>query len=534
MATRKQNGRTAPDSLERSPSAPAIREQLERILSSADFVASKRLRGFLRFVVEETLSGNSHTLKGYTIATKVFGRGEDFDGNVDPVVRIEAGRLRRLIERYYLVDGRQDRIGIEIPKGGYVPTFTERTGEPVEVSGGEEDDAPRSEALWPSIVVQPFRCLPNDPEVAYIGIGLATEIALEIARFQEVRVVLDTSQGGDAIKGDARFLLGGHIFKDRTWVKVNVNLTDRSTGEQLWADTHRSETDASQLVPFQEEVAQVVAAKTTGAQGIIIKTLSKESRYKTPSKLSTYQAILRYHECDLKLTPDTFGRAIKALEYALKTEPDCGQVWSMAGRLYGTAYGLDVPGFERALPKAVEYAETGIKLNPESQRARFTLALIRLYSSELPSGLIEIEKALALNPNSLFFIDVIGYVMMLLGEWDRGRALVERAIKLNPYYNLVIHGGLWIDYIRQENYQLAYQEALNYKRPHLFWTPLGMAVTLAHLGDLESGRKAAEELLRVKPDFPSRGRDLIRRYVKFDIILDRMVEGLSKVGLELQ
>ena len=102
----------------------AIREQLGRILASPEFHATDKMRGFLRFVVEEKLAGRSHRLKGYTVAVEVFGRGEDFDAANDPIVRIQAGRLRRALERYYLVAGRLDPILIDIPKGRYVPRFT--------------------------------------------------------------------------------------------------------------------------------------------------------------------------------------------------------------------------------------------------------------------------------------------------------------------------------------------------------------------------------------------------------------------------
>ncbi|MEE4175176.1 MAG: hypothetical protein V2I57_13070, partial [Xanthomonadales bacterium] len=101
-----------------------IRAQLERILGHREFQATDRMRNFLRFVVEETLAGKARRLKGYTIATEVFGRDEDFDAAHDPVVRIQAGRLRRAMERYYLVAGGDDPIVIDIPKGGYVPVFS--------------------------------------------------------------------------------------------------------------------------------------------------------------------------------------------------------------------------------------------------------------------------------------------------------------------------------------------------------------------------------------------------------------------------
>ena len=106
-----------------APSAQAVREQLERILASAEFVASDRLREFLRFVVEETLAGRAGQLKAYTIALAVFGRDGSFDPQTDPVVRMEAGKLRRRLETYYLGAGRNDPVRIAIPKGGYVASF---------------------------------------------------------------------------------------------------------------------------------------------------------------------------------------------------------------------------------------------------------------------------------------------------------------------------------------------------------------------------------------------------------------------------
>lgn len=83
------------------------------------------MREFLHFVVEETLAGNERQLKGFAIATEVFGRGKDFDAAHDPVERTQAGRLRRALVRYYLTAGGGDPIYIDMPKGGYVPVFSE-------------------------------------------------------------------------------------------------------------------------------------------------------------------------------------------------------------------------------------------------------------------------------------------------------------------------------------------------------------------------------------------------------------------------
>ena len=95
----------------------ALRAALERVLASADFDASERNRKFLRHVVEETLAGRADRIKAYNIATTVFGRDDRFDPQLDSIVRIEAGRLRRSLERYYLTSGLDDPVRIDDPEG---------------------------------------------------------------------------------------------------------------------------------------------------------------------------------------------------------------------------------------------------------------------------------------------------------------------------------------------------------------------------------------------------------------------------------
>jgi hypothetical protein len=97
------------------PKPEAIQVQLERILQSAKFRASDKQRKFLSFVVKETLEGRASQIKGYTIAVVVYGRTETFDPQVDPIVRVEAGRLRRALEHYYLTAGKNDPVRIKIP-----------------------------------------------------------------------------------------------------------------------------------------------------------------------------------------------------------------------------------------------------------------------------------------------------------------------------------------------------------------------------------------------------------------------------------
>ena len=111
------------------PHQKAIREQLVRILNSGPFHQSQRRQRFLEYLVNETLAGRGERLKAYNVALEVFERPETFDPTVDPLVRIEAARLREKLREYYGTEGQSDAIHIDLPKGTYAPLIEFRGGE---------------------------------------------------------------------------------------------------------------------------------------------------------------------------------------------------------------------------------------------------------------------------------------------------------------------------------------------------------------------------------------------------------------------
>jgi hypothetical protein len=116
---------------EAQPVTGVLREdgmaQLRRIMASRDFPATKRNRQFLSYVVEKELDGLPEQVTARFIGQSVLKRGPKFNPNTDPIVRIEAGKLRRDLEVYYLTAGQHDPLLISIPKGRYRPVFAYRT-----------------------------------------------------------------------------------------------------------------------------------------------------------------------------------------------------------------------------------------------------------------------------------------------------------------------------------------------------------------------------------------------------------------------
>lgn len=125
-ATGKPDRMKAANGNDDVPTAEEIRAAVERIVVSSPFRRSPQLIAFLRFVVESSLGGKADYIKSYTIGVEALGRGECFDPQIDPIVRVEAARIRRALASYFASEGAGLPITIEIPLGGYVPEFRRR------------------------------------------------------------------------------------------------------------------------------------------------------------------------------------------------------------------------------------------------------------------------------------------------------------------------------------------------------------------------------------------------------------------------
>ena len=115
-----------------TPSADTIRVQQEKILASSGFAHAERRSRFLRFTVESALTGHGDQIKEYLLGVEVFDREASYNPQIDPIVRVEAGRVRSKLKEYYETEGREDPIVIEFPKGTYVPVFRRRDATPRE------------------------------------------------------------------------------------------------------------------------------------------------------------------------------------------------------------------------------------------------------------------------------------------------------------------------------------------------------------------------------------------------------------------
>ena len=120
----KNDNEISLDSRDSHMTPEGIRDQLDRVLTSPDFKASKKVKTIFRYLTEETLAGREDQINAHSIANKAYNRPVDPDSPIDPFVRIQLNQLRRALKGYDAGAGtNDDSPRIEIPEDRYVPVF---------------------------------------------------------------------------------------------------------------------------------------------------------------------------------------------------------------------------------------------------------------------------------------------------------------------------------------------------------------------------------------------------------------------------
>ena len=230
------------------------------MLATDIFSQAERQRRLLSYLVSETLDGRGGRLKGYSIAIAVFDRGADFDPSTEPIVRVEAARLRSKLREYYEREGRDDPLRIEIPKGSYAVQIGASKIERTREAPTREDK--------PTIAVLPFANLGDDPSQEYFADGIAEDLTTDLSKLSGLVVISRHSSflyrrsskpaGEIAKELGVRYLLEGSVRRADTRVRIGANLIDTATGAQIWAE--RYDRELSDIFAVQDDVARRIVA----------------------------------------------------------------------------------------------------------------------------------------------------------------------------------------------------------------------------------------------------------------------------------
>ncbi len=565
-------------------SEAAVLEQLERIASSADLRVSERGRNFLRYVIEETLAGRAERIKAYSIAIEVFGRDETFDPQSDPVVRIEAGRLRRALEYYYLAAGRDDPIMIDIPKGGYVPTFAVRTVErtPLPDAGtkgaGRKARRARSTYLvsglsalmvllaailiWrgengdlvtngggkrelpeePVLVVAPFVGLGEGTTAELYAARLTEEVTAQLARFHELTVLgRETTAALSPIANQQRlqadmdvdFLVEGSIRTSENQLRVTARLIDVSNGAIAWVHSYDEDLRSANLIKIESDIAGQMATAIAQPYGIIFRPKSETPGQSPPEDMSAYRCTLEFYAYRRNLSPEKHRSVRDCLERAIARFPDYATAWAMLSHIH-----IDEARFEfnrredqgSALERGLSAAERAVALDPRSARALQAKMLALFYAKREEEALALGERALALNPNDTELLGEFGTRVAQSGDWKRGLGLIRQARERNPGY-----AGYYSSLMAACAYMMGETElALEYLQQAdpetwIYYYAFA-ALTYAEAGMTAEAEAARERFTELRPDFfANLEAELLKRNFKPDDRA-RITEGAMRAG----
>ncbi|MBB6412765.1 hypothetical protein [Mesorhizobium sangaii] len=548
------------------------RAQLGLILDSADFDATSRERRFLSHVVEEALSGRGDRIKAYSIAVEVFGRGEAFDPQTDPIVRIEAGHLRRALERYYLTSGQTDPILITIPKGGYVPVFSLRSPSALEAPPlplvSEKPTAfparrmPLPLALggtvallvaatlvlawsWksvrpivpetPHVLVEPFDDLTGTGAATAIANGLKQEIVSQLSKFKDIVVMESAPKAGDASISMPRFVLAGSVGLSVDSFRLRVRLINMVNGSVLWADSYDGRIKVADVVKAQADVARNVSTSLAQTYGVIFQADANVHLDNPPDDWAAYSCTLSFYAYRVDLKPETRTSVRSCLEKAVARFPKYATAWALLSLVYIDDHRFQFPvdrAFSAAaLERALAAARQAVALDPLNIRGRQAEMLALYFNKEIDASLRVGKQALAMNPNDTELMGEYGQRLAFAGEWHDGCALVEEARQKNPsalgYYE--------VDLALCSYFNRDYpQAAMWIKKSPVQSNPLYHMVAAAVLAEggykIEADRER-EWLDNNQPDLVQNLREAVSKRLTRSQDVEFFIGSLKKAGL---
>lgn len=575
------------------PTSDEIRAALDRVTASDVFRQSPQLTAFLRFVVDTSLRGESDSIKGYTIAVMALGRSDDFDPQNDPIVRTEAGRLRRALARYYVGPGATDPVVIDIPLGGYVPTFRRRlidasalvpspshqgpfAGFLPDLSGWHSDIRRFALVLLPAVVLAllgiaivfttvwsnrsptdqqlmaTFRAGHGLPVVVVqsaetIGTPTASTIAPDrltrklrdaLARFDEIHVPSEQPAPGARSAGIA----------PRLW-------TQAATHEYRLAETADYEPDGTTDLAFTLlDVADgiiVWSRNFRGVEGAQDPDTAEDAIVRAvDTSIAQPWGVIHAHEhgkADLDpryaclldaleywqgFDVTLHGRIRGCLEHMTELDPTFAEGFMALEAVYSREYYNDLgsPADPPPLDRALKAAQRAISLKPQSARAHTALASAYYAKGEIAAGLAEGETALSLNPLDPFVIISYGIRLVEAGQINKGEALLGQATA----GNIVINPG-FMDF---SMFLIAYlrgdhEAASRYANLSLSdGHQLGIvarALAAAAKGDRQRAVLMRDRLVRLYPEYGGDPHRAIAKFIPSTEIVNRLAGDLTEI-----
>lgn len=472
----------------------AVRAQLTRILQSPGFARAPRLRRFLFYAVDEALAGRVEKLREYTLGVDVFDRGEGFDPTLDPIVRVDARRLRKVIARYYLGDGAGDPVEIGLPTGSYLPVFRLRGG------AGRPKDRPKVR-----LAVARFAAAAGDEAMLGFAEGLTDELLLALDGRAEFQVIAGQRSAGDgadlatlASQLGANMVLSGKVRREGETVRVRATLST-ADGAQVWADRYDARLDdLGEVLGLQDELAKRIA----GLVAPRLKGAWRERKRPSTRDAEAYELYLRGRHQLNATRPGGLLASIALLEAAVARDGEFAEAHAALAEARLLLWLFQMAPPAEALNAARTHAEAALSIDPELPAAHAALGRVSVaLDNNLAAAGAALDRALSLDPLSAEIRNArASWLLTPQGRLDEALAELGSLLDHAPYSL-----RLRYEYARVLYFQRRFEEAIRQLELVLEFDAefpgavFALAFAYEHTGKLDQARAAHAQHIRLLP-----------------------------------
>jgi TolB-like protein/Flp pilus assembly protein TadD len=478
----------------------AVRQQLTRIMASKTFHQVDRLKRFVSFIVGETVAGRGGDLKEYVIGVQVFGKEPSFDPRTDPIVRVQARRLRTRLARYYEDEGNVDEVIVDLPKGGYAPVFRSRDGAPSAKRSLKATLVGRN-----TVAVMPLADHSAGVTLGYFCQGLRDEIVHALTSVKALRVLAASPDEAvdpraDGERPEAALVITGGVRPAREHLRVTTHLVDGASGYYLWSES--VEVPLADPITGQEHIAKMLADKLTAE---VFHADGTPSVRRQSDNLAARNLYLqgRYH-----LNQRTEEGLHKAVDFFEKATIE-DTLFSLAHSGLADAYGLlahyGVLGPADVWAKAASHAASAVMLDDRSAEAHTSLAHVRATQDWDWSGAErEYQHAIRLDPR--YPTAHHWYAMSCLvpmGRLDDALEQMQLAQSLDPVSSIIARDvAVVYCYRRELDAALEHCDQTIELNPHFAPAYLTLGLIQEQRKDLDEAAAAFNRAVDLAPQSP--------------------------------
>lgn len=375
--------------------------------------------------------------------------------------------------------------------------------------GSPSHDADARKGQKPSIAILPFANLGDDPAQGYFSDGVTEDIITELSRWRSLDVrsrsasfryrgmAVDIRQVARDLA--ARFIVEGSVRRIGDRIRIGVQLIDADSGSHVWAE--KFDRAADEIFLVQDQVVRTIVSTLVGR---VQASTAERTRRKPPSSLAAYECVLQGNALHWN-TDEGRAEATRLFEQAVALDPDYGFAHAMLAAMRYDDWYDDQGGSDAPLLEAYALAQRAVALDENESTCFSMLAWVCLMRRQFDQALRHSQRAIELNPGNQWNNADMGGLLMYLGRPEEALDWFRLAREIDPYFE-----PAWYWRCLGQTHMLLhhYPEALamfaRLPTP-TYRTAALVAGCHARLGDAEAARAAADECLRLKPDFTVAG-----------------------------